>query len=59
MKKKNNRDFFDKIDQGIREGVACALARHKQAGIPIVVWRNGKIVEIPPNKIRIPKVKQR
>ncbi len=57
MKKTNDREFFDLVDRGIREGVACALARHKQAGIPIVVWRNGKIVEIPPKKIRIPKIK--
>lgn len=30
-----------------------AYARHKALGIPIVTWRDGKVVEIPPEEIEI------
>ena len=36
-------------------GVREALRRHKQAGHPIVEWRNGRIVWIPPQAIRLPR----
>jgi predicted ABC-type ATPase len=29
------------------------LARHKALGLPAVIWRDGKIVEIPPEEIEI------
>jgi hypothetical protein len=47
------------IDKAIAEGAREALLRHKQAGCPIVVWRNGKIVRIPANKIKIPQAGRR
>jgi predicted ABC-type ATPase len=30
-----------------------AMARHKALGLPVVVWRDGKVVEIPPEDIQI------
>jgi predicted ABC-type ATPase len=30
-----------------------ALARHKALGVPAVIWRDGKVVEIPPEEIEI------
>ena len=30
-----------------------ALARHKALGLPVVIWRDGKVVEIPPEEIEI------
>jgi ABC-type sugar transport system substrate-binding protein len=41
------------IDAALARAVREALRRHKQAGVPIVVWRNGKTIEIPPSRIRI------
>ena len=32
-----------------------AILRHKKMGCPICVWRNGKVVWIPPEKIRLSK----
>jgi len=52
---KSKKDLFAKIDLGVRLGVAHALAEHKRMGQSIVVWRNGKIVTIPPEKIKIQK----
>jgi hypothetical protein len=41
------------IEAAIRRGVRQALLRHKQAGVPIVVRRDGKLVEIPADEIEI------
>lgn len=30
-----------------------ALARHKALGIPVVIWRDGKVVVVPPEEIEI------
>jgi predicted ABC-type ATPase len=30
-----------------------ALARHKALGVPAVIWRDGKVVEIPPEEIQL------
>ena len=35
--------------------LANALREHKRAGRSIVVERDGKIVAIPPHKIRVPR----
>lgn len=36
----------------IRSAVAEAIEEHRKAGRSIVIWRDGKIVSIPPEKIR-------
>jgi hypothetical protein len=50
-----DNDLFAKIDYGVRLGAAKAHAEHKRLGIPIAIWKNGKIVHIPPEKITVPK----
>jgi hypothetical protein len=37
-----------------KEAVADAIAEHKRMGRPIVVWREGKVVKIPPEEIVVP-----
>ncbi len=37
----------------VKIGVQEALMRHKQAGNPIVVWRDGKIVWLKPEEIPV------
>jgi hypothetical protein len=39
------------IESALREGVRDALRRHKEAGLPVAAWRNGKVVWVPPQKI--------
>jgi hypothetical protein len=41
------------IDAAVREAAREAMRRHKEAGLPAVVWRDGRIVHVPPEKIRI------
>ena len=41
------------IDNALKKAVQEALVRHKQAGNPIVVWRDGKIVWLKPKEIPV------
>lgn len=55
--KKDIHDLFlegTPIDKALRQGVRDALIRHKKLGNSIVVWRDGKIVHIPPDEIQLP-----
>ncbi len=47
-------DFTRKTYLGVRRGVAKALAEHKRLGQSVVVSRDGQIVWIPPEEIRVP-----
>jgi hypothetical protein len=50
---KSDQQLMDKIDKGIRAGAKKALQTHKNAGVEIAIWENGKVKVIPANKIRI------
>jgi hypothetical protein len=41
------------IDKAIRLAAREALLQHKRAGLPIVVYRNGKTVLVPAHKINV------
>lgn len=43
----------EKITQALAQGVRDALLKHKQAGNPVVVWREGKAVWIAPEDILV------
>ncbi len=40
-------------EKAIREGVRKAMIDHKRTGDPIAIWKNGKVVWIPANKIPV------
>jgi hypothetical protein len=44
-----------KIDAAMSEAARQAALRHKQLGFPLVVWRDGQVVEIPPDQIVVPE----
>jgi len=39
------------IDAALKAAVREAKLQHKRAGNPIAVWRDGKVVWIPPEEI--------
>jgi hypothetical protein len=43
-----------KAEMALKEAVADAIAEHKLRGHPIVIWREGKVVTIPPEEIAVP-----
>jgi len=46
-----------RAEMALKEAVADAMARHKQTGNPIAVWRDGKAVWIPPEEIVVPEIR--
>jgi hypothetical protein len=42
------------IDEAMSAAFREAALRHKQMGQPLVVWRDGKTVLIPPDEIEVP-----
>ncbi|HEY8685219.1 MAG TPA: hypothetical protein VIO57_06400 [Chloroflexota bacterium] len=42
-----------RIQEALNQGVRDALRRHKQAGNPVAVWRDGKVVWIAPEDIPV------
>jgi hypothetical protein len=43
-----------RAEMALKEAVAEAIAEHKRMGRSIVVWKDGKVVKIPPEEIVIP-----
>jgi hypothetical protein len=41
------------IERALVRAVQAALLRHKQAGNPVAVWRDGKVVWIAPEDIPV------
>ena len=50
----------DRVTEAVREAGREARLLHKKMGVPLVVWQDGKVVEIPPEEIVIdyPPAKQ-
>ena len=42
-----------RAEEALRKGVAEAIAEHRRNGVPIAIWRNGKVVRIPADQIEI------
>jgi len=48
-----------RAEEALRRAVAEAIAEHQRNGVPIAIWRNGKVVRIPADQIKVrePQVK--
>jgi hypothetical protein len=44
-----------RILRALRQGVQEALLRHKQAGHPVAVWRDGRVQWLGPDEIPAPE----
>ena len=53
MTKEDTQELFRRIDIGVRQGAAQAQAEHKRAGRSIFVWKDGQVVEVPPEEIQV------
>lgn len=51
MKQEELRELSQKILKGAQQGVNNAIEEHRRMGRSIVIMRDGKIVEIPPEEI--------
>ena len=41
------------ITEALRQASLDAWRRHKALGHPIVIWRDGKVVTVPPEEIEV------
>ena len=41
------------IDAALKKAVAQALRMHKLMGNPVAEWRDGKVVWVPPEEIKL------
>jgi hypothetical protein len=50
-----------KAEEALRKAVAEAIAEHRRNGVPIAIWRDGKVVRIPADQIEVrePRVEHR
>jgi len=55
MKKRKRTSFLlaYKAEEALRKAVVEAIAEHRRNGIPIAIWRNGKVVCIPAEQIEV------
>jgi hypothetical protein len=45
-------DFdLERVDALVDEAIALAIEEHRRLGNPIAVWRDGRVVWIPPEEI--------
>jgi hypothetical protein len=42
-----------KTDEAIDSAMREVRRKHKETGVPMVVWKDGKVVPIPPDEIEI------
>lgn len=45
--------------RAMRRAAEKVLEKHRRFGVPIAVWRNGKVVRIPASRIRLRKASSR
>lgn len=42
-----------KAERALKEAVRKTIIDHRRTGDPLVVWRNGKIVHVSPNRLKV------
>jgi len=42
-----------RAEEALRKAVAEAIAEHRRNGVPIAIWRDGKVVRIPADEIGV------
>ena len=48
---KKRLSLTQKAEKALKEAVQDVIKENKKAGLPLVVWKNGKVVIIPPSEI--------
>lgn len=55
MKLKNiekpQKQLVAKAEKALKEAVVMAIEDHRLSGDPIVVWKGGKVVKVPPEQL--------
>jgi hypothetical protein len=54
---KPQRQLVAKAEKALKEAVAKTIEDHFRSGDPIVVWKNGKVVEVSPETLCAPEAR--
>ncbi|HUK82246.1 MAG TPA: hypothetical protein VLZ12_06390 [Verrucomicrobiae bacterium] len=49
-KKKSPPSLLAKAERALREAIAQVIESHRRDGEPLIVWRNGKVARIFPDR---------
>lgn len=41
-----------KVEKAWKQAIRKVIQEHKLTGAPLYIWRNGKVVSVPPNKLK-------
>lgn len=52
-KKRTPLPLAYRAEEALQKAVADAIAEHRRNGVPIAIWRNGKVVRIPADQIEV------
>lgn len=39
------------IDRALERAQRDAIRQHKRAGVPLVIWKDGRVVHVPPEEL--------
>jgi len=53
--KKNNLSLAERGEVAFRVAVANVVKQHRQAGIPLAIWQDGKVALVPASKVKLPR----
>ena len=42
------------IDRAIVAARRRVIQRHRRLGVPLAIWREGQVVEVPPESVELP-----
>ena len=47
-----------RLERAFRRAFRNAVLEHRQAGVPMVFWENGKIVHVPADQVPLPEIEE-
>ncbi len=51
---KKRLNISEKAELAMREAVAEVILEHRKTKIPLVIWKNNKVVSVSPFKVHLP-----
>ena len=48
---KKRLSLHDKAELAMKSAIREVVEKHKKSGRPLIVWKNGRVVRVPANKL--------
>jgi len=58
VKNLTKMSLVEKAEEALKDAVAGVIQEHKQLGLLLVIWRNGKVVHVPPEELEVRETKR-